>query len=656
MIHLLRSRKTGNRAGLPPASLRRRFAIVASVAVVAATTLVSSGANAVAFGPYDIDGTVPGTDAAQTLSDDFGSTKELGPKNGSPTKISVIHTAATPMLEVTNPNAQVDLRKAWLNLKRQGNADFLYFGWERDSNTGSGFIAFEFMKNGLPSGCAVSYAPATCNPWKSGTEAGNVKVGRSAGDFLILWDQSGSSAVLSKRTWTQANANAPLVLGAPVGLPPAQAAGLYSADKFRGEAAINLTAAGLTDGQSCTTFANVIPSTVTGNSDTADYKDTILQKIDPLSSCTPTLTTAPADGAGVALEEGTLSIGDGVAQVKDIATVGLTGGNATPTGSVSFWLCNADTHGATCGAGEGESIGSTNLSGNSFPVDVTSPTAYITAAGTYCWRATWSGDAANGIPAVSENDEPGECFEVSAATPELTTEAGPDVNAGGTVSDTASLSGTATQPVGDGISTTAPVGAEDAGGTITFTLYASGDDGCGDAVYTSDPVDVEGDGDYDTPDPQFEPSDVGTYHWVASYSGDDPNTNGVDHNTDCSEESEEVEVTDVPSTIETAQTWVPNDSATVSATAGGDLDGTVTFDLYATSDCTGAAVYTEDVDVAGDADGVTVGTSNEDAFAAGDYSWQVTYNSDNPAQRDIDGSCEETSSLTVDNGDPVSSD
>ncbi|WP_202033156.1 hypothetical protein [Nocardioides sp. WS12] len=643
-----------------PRPLRRRIArrsgaFFACLAVVAATTLVSSGADAAAFGPYDIDGIVPGSDAAQNLPDDSGNVKEIGPKNGSPTKITVIHTANPPMLELTNPNAQVDLKQAWLNLKRQGNADFLYFAWERDSNTGSGFIAFEFMKNGLPSGCATSYAIATCNPWKTGTEAGNVQVGRSAGDFLILWDQSGSSAVLSKRTWTQANANAPLVLSAPVGLPPAQAAGLYSADKTRGEAAINLTAAGLTDGQSCTTFANVIPSTVTGNSDTADYKDTILKKIDPLSSCTPTLTTTPADGSGTALDEGTVSIGDGVVQVKDIATVGLTGGNASPTGSVSYWLCNADDHGATCGAGEGEAIGSTNLTGNAFPVNVTSPTAYITAAGTYCWRATWSGDSGNGIPAVSENDEPGECFEVSAVTPDLSTVASEDTTAGGTVSDTATLSGTATQPVGDGVSTTVPVGAADAGGTITFDLYGPSDTGCGqgDPVYTTS-VDVDGDGDYSTPD--FEPESVGLYHWVASYSGNAPNTNAADHNTDCSVDDEMVEVTDVPSTIETAQSWVPNDSATVSATAGDDLDGEVTFNLYATSDCTGAVAYTEKVDVAGDQSGVTVSTSNTEAFAAGDYSWQVSYDSDNPAQRDIAASCEETSSLTVDDGDPVSSD
>ena len=53
----------------------------------------------------------------------------------------------------------------------------------------------------------------------------------------------------------------------------------------------------------------------------------------------------------------------------------------------------------------------------------------------------------------------------------------------------------------------------------------------------------------------------------------------------------------------------------------------------------------------------TVSTSNTTvkATASGSYSWKVSYDSDNQAQRDIPASCEETSSLTIDNGDPVSS-
>ena len=42
----------------------------------------------------------------------------------------------------------------------------------------------------------------------------------------------------------------------------------------------------------------------------------------------------------------------------------------------------------------------------------------------------------------------------------------------------------------------------------------------------------------------------------------------------------------------TAQTWVPNDSATITAPAGsGNLAGTVTFTLYDIGDCTGTVLY-----------------------------------------------------------------
>jgi hypothetical protein len=55
----------------------------------------------------------------------------------------------------------------------------------------------------------------------------------------------------------------------------------------------------------------------------------------------------------------------------------------------------------------------------------------------------------------------------------------------------------------------------------------------------------------------------------------------------------------------------------------------------------------------------TVSTSNTTvkATVSGSYSWKVSYDSTNPAQDDIPAgdNCEETSSLTIDNGEPVSS-
>ena len=620
---------------------RQRRGIRHRVAVLVAATLVISGALAVpltvlaADGPFSIDGTVPDASATE-LPDLFGSVKELGPLNSNTTKIGVIHADAVPTLGKTNPNAQVDLRRAWLDVERESGKDWLYFAWERDSNSGSGFIAYEFMADAAPASCAYDTATeadliANCNPWAN----------RKAGDFMILWDQQGNSLDLYLRTWSGTAPN--LTLSAPTLLNSAVSQAAYSADGFRGEAAVNLTDTIFGGSTACRTFANTIPSTVTGNSDTADYKDTILTTAPPITNCTSTTVTTPKTGAGGSIPAGGLSIGTGVVSVKDSAVVDIQGGTATPAGSVAFSLCKVDSPGL-CTTG-GTSVGTTNLSGASYPVTVVSPTAYVTSAGRYCWRATFSGDSANGIPSSSDSRS-SECFTVNPVTPTLATTAGADVNLGSTVSDSATISGLATQPANPVINLTGTGGAA-AGGTITFKLYGPADTGCGALAYTSAAVTVSGNNTYNTPNPQFEPTSAGEYHWVAEYSGNLPNNSATSHNSACDDGDEDVVVSTVPSSMTTAQTWVPNDSATISATAGGNLAGTVSFALYSGDSCQGSALYSTTAGVSG-ASPQTVSTSNTTAQAAGSYSWSVSYDSTNPAQDDIAATCHETSSLTID--------
>ena len=101
---------------------------------------------------------------------------------------------------------------------------------------------------------------------------------------------------------------------------------------------------------------------------------------------------------------------------------------------------------------------------------------------------------------------------------------------------------------------------------------------------------------------------------------------------------------------------MPSDSVDISAPSGGDLAGTVYFDLYASADCgvadgdtpiyqsnsgngeavSGAGPVTK---VSGDAPAQT---------ASGSFSWKVTYDSTNPRQQDTE-SCNEVSTLTIDN-------
>jgi hypothetical protein len=617
--------------------------------LLAATVLVITGAIAVpltvlaADGPFNIEGTVPDGSTTE-LPDIYGNDKELGPLNSNTTKIGVIHADAVPTLGLTNPNGQVDLRRAWLTTARDTSTqhDWLYFAWERDNDSGSGFIAYEFMQNAAPAGCAYDTATdaqliAACNPWAN----------RKSGDFMILWDQQGGSLDLFLRTWTGTAPN--LTLGAPTQLTAATSQAAYSADGFRGEAAVDLTATIFGGGTACKSFANTIPSTVTGNSDTADYKDTILKTAPPITNCSSTIATTPKTGAGADIPAGGLSIGTGVVSVKDSALVGLTGGTATPAGSVAFTLCKVDAP-ATCSSG-GTSVGSTNLSGTAYPVTVLSPTAYVTSAGRYCWRAVFSGDSANGIAGRTDSAST-ECFTVNAVTPTLATTAGADVLLGNAVTDSANLTGTATQPANPVINLTGTGGAA-AGGTITFKLYGPGN--CTTLAYTSAAVSVSGNGTYNTPAPQFVPGSAGDYHWVAVYSGNSPNTNSVTHNADCTDTDEDVSVTSVPSSLTSAQRWVPNDSVTVSASAGGSMAGTVSFELFANATCAGSSIYSTTAAVAG-ASPQTVSTANTTAqLATGSFSWRVSYDSTNNAQRDIAATCHETSTLTITNGGTVSS-
>jgi hypothetical protein len=116
----------------------------------------------------------------------------------------------------------------------------------------------------------------------------------------------------------------------------------------------------------------------------------------------------------------------------------------------------------------------------------------------------------------------------------------------------------------------------------------------------------------------------------------------------------------VASSMTTAQKFLPNDSATITAPAGtGTLAGFVDFELFDNATCQGTApIYTEnDVAVSGPSSGVTVSTTNTTVtrLTTSNLSWLVSYDSTNPLQRDIPASCHESSDLTITNGGTVSS-
>ncbi len=86
----------------------------------------------------------------------------------------------------------------------------------------------------------------------------------------------------------------------------------------------------------------------------------------------------------------------------------------------------------------------------------------------------------------------------------ITTQASPAITLGGTISDTATLTGGANPT-----------------GTITFSLYGPDDATCGGGAIFTSPVAVNGNGSYASA--TFTPTAPGTYRWIATYSGDAAN-------------------------------------------------------------------------------------------------------------------------------------
>ncbi|HEY2665872.1 MAG TPA: hypothetical protein VGK51_03455, partial [Actinomycetota bacterium] len=195
---------------------------------------------------------------------------------------------------------------------------------------------------------------------------------------------------------------------------------------------------------------------------------------------------------------------------------------------------------------------------------------------------------------------------IPPSAPTLTTQASPGVTLGGTISDTATLTG--------GVIPT---------GAITFNLYGPGDTTCATSIH-SQAVTINGNGTFSAD--AFTPSSAGTYRWVASYGGD-PNNAPV--TTSCTDPSEQVSVTKATPSISTTPSGsVPaggnvSDSATL--TGGVNPSGSVVFTLYAPGD---TACQSPISTMTGTLSGGTASSGAVPVTAAGTYNWVASYSGD----------------------------
>ncbi len=223
-------------------------------------------------------------------------------------------------------------------------------------------------------------------------------------------------------------------------------------------------------------------------------------------------------------------------------------------------------------------------------------------------------------------------------------------------------------------------------GTVSFAICAP--DELDDASLTDDPntcdvggTAVNGAGgaatepltpDLATPAPDatadsalFEPDAVGTWCWRGHYSGDETYDPADDFST-----GECFTVIDT-SSILSDQTWVPNDSATVTSGGGSTLTGTLTLSLYNNATCdAGTAdanvLYREAFTLTGATSPATRTTTNGDGNGTGlaadevfneasspvNVSWRAVFDSPTDST-DATGPCETSTGLVIDDNDPT---
>lgn len=563
-----------------------------------------------------------------------------------------------------NVNSKVDLMNVYASDYTSPAGDrILYFGLERNVNTGDANIGFWFLQS--DANC-VSAGGTTA--W-TGHHAD--------GDILIVsaFTKGGNVSGITAYSWSCSGATTGADCDATgfLNLTPVASSGdcrdpqhglgdsicavantgtittpwqtvnktsvshsLDHGEFFEG--GINLTQTGF--GDKC--FNTFVGDTRSSQSPTAtifDYARGVL------GECASTTTT----NASIS---GSPSIGTGsISNVTDTATIHVDG-VATFSGTVSFYLCGPSTSVITLPCDDGTNGTQGVKIGSSQTVTVngtkTSDAVKLTSVGNYCWGAVFSGDSVAGVPG-SQDDGTNECFSVSPVTPTLTTQAGTSpVNLGSPVTDTGSLSGTATKPGTNGIGPGGTINATNggaSGGKITFTLKGADAVGppavCSTTTVTggtgTNPQDVtgiSGDGTYGPV--SYTTAAPGRYHWVASYTSDNVNNNNSGpYNTTCADANENVVVQQIPTQIKSRQNWIPNDSATITSTNNSftlPAGGSVVFTLYDTATCTGNVKYTQTLVPQGGQLTEELSTTNTGS-GAGTFKITTDYTDANPASK-----------------------
>ena len=188
----------------------------------------------------------------------------------------------------------------------------------------------------------------------------------------------------------------------------------------------------------------------------------------------------------------------------------LSGATASATNGITYTVFGPQSSAPTSCTSGGTTVGTVTASGNG----TYNPSAGFTptAAGTYWWYATYSGDA-NDLYATSTCGS-GMPSTVVATAPTTLTNDAPDAATSGTSISASSIVSTLSG------------GYSSPGGTITYTVFgpqSTPPTSCTSGGTTVGTSTVSGNGNYSS-SAGFTPSSAGAYWWYASYGGDSNNS------------------------------------------------------------------------------------------------------------------------------------
>src|SRR3954451_18094285 len=591
-------------------------AVRAPAASPCATTSVLSGSN------FEVD-----TDANMKVDGAGDCIDWLAGGTGTPLRTGVLSTTDKPtgstddsfgqgsqeddanptIVAGSIPPNKSDLKTFGLYAEVTATGKYLELFWSRVQNP-SGTTNMDFELN--QKNCEPAAIPTNCS-------TNGVTPARTIGDKLITYDlaNGGTVPTISIRSWTGSAWGAPTDMTAAgeavasvntSAILPADGDGIGALDAFTfGEAAISFDAI-FPNPQSCGALGAAYLKSRSSTSFNSEIKDFIAPAKISVSNCTALTTTALSP----------VNLGQPISD-----TAHLTGSTLGAGGMITFHLFSD----SSCKNEINTGLTPVSVNGDG---DYNSGNFTPSAAGSYYWIASYSGDAHNNA-STGKCGDAGETSVVNPAASSTATEL--HNNATDATIPVSSSVGLGTS-VHDKATVSDTVSGVDPSGDVTFTFFANVTcTGLGTAKGT-----VALAGGVAHPSTASGALAAGDYSFQGHYNGD---TNFAASTSPC----EPFHVNTAASTTATelhnnaseaviglnssvALGTNVHDKATVSdANTAFDPTGTATFAFFTNGTCDGQSTAKGTVTLAS---GIAHPSTASGALAAGDYSFQAHYNGD----------------------------